>query len=270
MNRAIGHSLAAITIALLLTRLSAPLVAADAAAPVASAPYRLDKGGVVVTFDDRNFEGWIKAIPLFDKYGVKATFFISGAIDRQTLETIGQLQSHGHAIGAHSIKHLGAVEYCQDQSTEDYVRNEILPQVEALKAAGITPTAFAYPGSRNNAATDMALLKIFRHLRTGSGVAPGQQISGKGAFFVPADKIGEHGCLCGKGIDYAPTKEDRTYEQLDGALARAAKNHEIIVFYAHGLSPSGKGHHVTPEALEHIFQKAQELQLMFYTFDQLP
>jgi len=254
-----------LTLLILTALLLAPLATFSA-----SLPRRLDKGGVVLTFDDRNFDDWLRAMPLFTNYGVRATFFFSGPIDRQALDAARRLQSFGHAIGAHGVKHLGAVEYCQQHSPEDYLRNEIMPQVEQLKAAGITPTSFAYPMSRNNAGTDAALLKVFRHVRTGASIAPGEQISGKDIFFVSADKISGRGCLYAKGIDYAPTREDRTYEQLDAALARAARNNEIIVLYAHNIALSAKSHHVTPHALEHVFQKAKELKLPFYTFDQLP
>jgi len=245
-------------------------LAADAGAQAPAAPPQSQKGGVVMTFDDRNFDGWLQALPLFDKYGVHATFFISGAIDGQALDAIRQLHGRGHAIGVHGVHHQRAVEYSQQHSADDYVRTEVLPQIEALKAAGITPTGFAYPNSRNNADTDRALLKVVRHLRTGAFQAPGERVSEKDALFVAAGTIAQRGCLCGKGIDGAPDKEDRTYEQLDGALARAARNNEIIVLYAHGIGTSGKGHHVAPEALEHVFRTAKELQLTFYSFDELP
>ena len=47
------------------------------------------------------------------------------------------LQRHGHAIGCHGVRHLKAAEYCRQRPTEDYVRNEIQPQLDALRAAGI-------------------------------------------------------------------------------------------------------------------------------------
>jgi peptidoglycan-N-acetylglucosamine deacetylase len=270
MSKPTDNRAAAFAAAVVLAHLSVLPAKADVTTAAAPSPQGLNQGGVVITFDDRNFDDWIKALPLLDKYGARATFFISGAIDRQSLDAVRQLQSHGHAIGVHGIHHLRAVEYSQERSVEEYIRSEILPQVEQLKAAGVSPTSFAYPNSRNNAATDTALLKVLRHLRTGSSVAPGEQVSAKDELFVPAARIGEHGCLQGKGIDFAPTREDRTFEQLDAALARAAKNREIIVLYGHGIASSGKGNHVTPEALERILRKAKDLQLPFYTFDQLP
>ncbi len=229
-----------------------------------------DKGGIILTFDDRNFSEWLAALPLFDQYGVKATFFISGHIDQPALDAALELKKHGHAIGCHSIHHLSAVKYSSQHSAEDYLQKEILPQLTAFKAAGIVPTSFAYPMSSNNTATDAVLLKIFRHVRTGAGITPGKRISGKNAFFIATDQIAAHGCLYGKGIDYAPDKEDRSYEQIDEALARATRKNEIIVLYAHRIATAGKGHHISPAALEHIFNTAKKLQLPFYTLDQLP
>jgi peptidoglycan-N-acetylglucosamine deacetylase len=256
--------------AFLLFELAAVQAKAEAPKVEASGLPPLANGGVVLTFDDRNFREWIETLPLFAKYGAHATFFVSGAIDREALEAIRNLRTHGHAVGAHGVHHLRAVEYSAEHSADAYVRSEVLPQVQALKATGIVPSGFAYPNSRNNAETDAALLKVVRHLRTGSSVPSGQQISAQDSLFVPAREMATHGCLAGKGIDFAPNREDRTYEQIDGALVRAAKNKEIIVLYAHRIGTSGKENYLTPEALERVLRKALELKLAFYTFDQLP
>jgi peptidoglycan-N-acetylglucosamine deacetylase len=237
---------------------------------VAAGAYRPDQGGVALTFDDRNFSDWVTTIPLFEKYGVKATFFISGAINSQALDAAKELQKHGHAIGAHGLHHKKAVDYSRERSVEEYVRAEIRPQLEVFETAGIKVTSFAYPNSQNDETTDRALLAKFRHLRTGRGLATGERISGKNDFYVPAGEMGAQGCLSGKGIDYAPSMDDRTFGQLDAALVRAAAKNEILVLYAHGIAVKKRGHHVTPEALEHIFRKARELKLPFYSFDQLP
>lgn len=258
---------------LVLAVLATPFASGGVSAEdLATPPVSLKHGGVVMTFDDRNFDDWIDALPLFDKFGVKATFFISGKIDAQAVSAIRQLRNHGHAIGAHSVHHLKAVEYCQERSPEEFLRNEIQPQLDELQAAGISAAAFAYPMSRNDSVTDKALLQRFRHLRTGKSVADGERVCEVDKFFVPVHRISQHGCLIAKGIDYAPTRQDRTFEQIDAALARAAANNEIIVFYAHRICETEpeRGHFVTPEALARVFGKAKELGLPFYTFDQLP
>jgi peptidoglycan/xylan/chitin deacetylase (PgdA/CDA1 family) len=241
------------------------------AAPAPPNPPPLEKAGLVLTFDDRNFDDWLAALPLFDQYGVKATFFISGPIDEKALAACRQLIAHGHAIGSHSVHHLKAVDYVREHSIEDYLRQEIQPQLDAWHAAGIPITAFAFPSSSSDAATERALLKVFRHLRIGGPMAPGDRLSDRDPFFTPLAQVSTRGALPSKGIDYAPTREDRTYEQLDAALTRAATRGEILTLYAHGIRRlGGKGHFITPQALEHLFAKARELKLMFYTFDELP
>lgn len=81
-------------------------------------PLDLTKGGIVLTFDDRNFDHWIAALPLFEKYGVHATFFISGKIDGKALKTAQELIKHGHAIGAHSVNHVKATGYFETHTAE--------------------------------------------------------------------------------------------------------------------------------------------------------
>ncbi len=233
-------------------------------------PVPIEKGGVVLTFDDRNFDDWVAAIPLFRKYDAKATFFISGAIDEKALATALELKRHGHAIGSHSVHHLSAIDYLKTHSAADFVQNEIMPQMIAFKAAGITPTAFAYPMSKNHPEVDQELLKIFRHLRTGKGIDSKREIIDYDEFFVSAKTIKDTGLLFGKGIDFAPVSEDRTFEKIEAALTRAAQNGEILTLYAHQIRVLGKGNFITPSALEHILKTAKELNLPFLTFDQLP
>lgn len=226
---------------------------------------------MVLSFDDRNFDDWLAALPLFDRYGVKVTFFISGVIDARALEVSRQLVARGHAIGSHSVHHLKALDYIREHSMEEYVRNEIQPQLDAWRAAGIPVTSFAFPSSSSDAATERALLATFRHLRIGGLMAPGDLLSNRDPFFVPIAQVAAKHSLNSKGIDYAPAREDRTFEQIEGAFTRAATRGEILTLYAHGIrNIGGKGHFITPQALEHLFIKARELKLPFYTFDQLP
>ena len=164
----------------------------------------LTEGGVAFTFDDRNFDDWVRAIPLFDEFSVKATFFISGEIDTQAINAIAQLKRHGHAIGSHSVNHLKAVEYFQEHSPEQFVKQEINPQLKQFAQAGVVPASFAYPMSRNDEATDKSLLDLFRHVRTGRNIERTERLNEVDQFFVPAGDIAGHGCLYAKGIDHVP------------------------------------------------------------------
>jgi len=48
---------------------------------------KMNSGSLLLSFDDRNFVDWENAVPLFEKYGAHATFFISGSIDATAVLT---------------------------------------------------------------------------------------------------------------------------------------------------------------------------------------
>ncbi len=67
-------------------------------------------GALCLTFDDRNFDGWERNLPLFARYGAHATFFICGPIDARAEACMRRLSAAGHSIGLHGLNHLRAVD----------------------------------------------------------------------------------------------------------------------------------------------------------------
>lgn len=125
---------------------------------------------ILVTFDD-GYESWIEtALPILEKWGLKALFFInSGLLDaapsplqagefmRESLQIAPRkalswegartLLEHGHAIGGHARRHQNLAKL--DRKA---VQDEILIDKLALESQfGITLTDFAYPfGTRKH------------------------------------------------------------------------------------------------------------------------
>ena len=56
-------------------------------------------GTLVLSFDDRNFNDWKKALPIFDKYDAHVTFFVSGPIDGDAAKVLKELRP-GRGSGA--------------------------------------------------------------------------------------------------------------------------------------------------------------------------
>ena len=230
--------------------------------------------GIVLTFDDASVAQWEAAAPLFLKYGARATFFVS-CPDRLSAGKVAgmkRLAAAGHAIGCHSWRHRRAVDVLKDHSVAEYVAMEVEPALAKLREQGFAPTCYAYPSSSRTAATDAALLELFRHLRTGGAPAKGKTFAESGGFFVKGSEVSTHGCLLGKGIDRAGegVHPDRTFPDIFAAMQRAVDRREVVVFYAHIISDRGPGHYLTPAALERILAKAKDLGLAFYTYDDLP
>ena len=80
------------------------------------------KVGLSLTFDDARLTQIDKGIPLLDKYGVKATFYISPLNMTQRLDGWKKAISNGHDIGNHSLVHPCTVNYGwpQEAALENY------------------------------------------------------------------------------------------------------------------------------------------------------
>ena len=241
-----------------------------------SAPSNADtlpQPGVLLTFDDTHVAEWVAAMPLFEEYGAKATFFVTrfDQLSPGQIDGLHKLEAAGHTIGCHGLRHVKAAEFTAKHPMDDYLAVEITPALDAMAQAGFTPTSFAYPSSNNNAATDAALLKTFRHLRTGTAPKNGERYAGMDRLFTPLDGVKERGCLIGRGIDRIgkPGNED-TLAQLFEAMERAAKNGELLTLYSHNIAKDSKSHHIMPATLEKVLKRGKELGLRFYGYDELP
>ena len=251
------------------------LIAAALSPPAqeSKAPDALTKPGVLLTFDDTHVSEWVSAIPLLEKYNARATFFVTrfDQLSAAQLDGLKKLKAAGHTIGCHGLRHIKAAEHTKAHGIGDYLAKEITPALAHMEQGGFSPTSFAYPMSNNDATTDDALLKTFRHLRTGTAPKAGQRYAEMDILFTPMAQIAERGCLTGKGIDRIGEagKED-ILAQLFEAMDRAAKEGEVLTLYAHNIAASGKGHHLSPLTLKKILAHGQKLDLRFYAFDELP
>lgn len=110
------------------------------------------KMGLSLTFDDARLSQVDKGIPLLDKYGVKATFYLSPDNMTQRLEAWKKAVTDGHDIGNHSILHpcTGNFAWSKDKALEDYTLQEMNMELDSAnkfikKMLGIQPVSFAFP-----------------------------------------------------------------------------------------------------------------------------
>jgi hypothetical protein len=128
-------------------------------------------GGLALSFDDSAIDAWTSIRPMLSGYQVHVTFFITyflGFDDAQRAE-LQQLAADGHDIEYHATSHLDAAKYVADHGVDDYIATDIVPALDAMRAAGYPTRTFAYPYGSRTAATDEALRPYFDHLR---GVSP--------------------------------------------------------------------------------------------------
>lgn len=105
-----------------------------------------------LSFDDARLSQVDVGTPLFDRYGVKATFFVLTASVNKRLDAWKQALKNGHEIGNHSEKHpcSGNFAWARPNALEEYtldkMKNELVRTNKAIQEQlGITPQLFAYP-----------------------------------------------------------------------------------------------------------------------------
>lgn len=226
--------------------------------------------GIVLTFDDTgNLESWAKRIPLFKKYGAKATFVLHqpDKITERQKQLMKDLAEIGCEMGCHGFRHRRGNEWVEQKGLQAYLDEEIVPAVQTLEKLGYPQHSFAYPESRRTAETDEALKKYFRHIRTGGGVCD-HPIDKNNNIFIPITKVCDQFLIYGARFD--KTTPAGVHQFVVPGLKRIKEKGEIVLLYGHGIVPTGaKTYETNEDGLEELFKQVNELGLKFYTMDEL-
>ncbi|NLE64090.1 MAG: polysaccharide deacetylase family protein [Bacteroidales bacterium] len=206
------------------------------------------KGGIIFSFDDNYINEWFEFKKVFNKYQIKATFFIAHSylLDSGDIQKLKILEKEGHEIGCHGYRHLNCMDYVD--SIDKYVENEIIPAVYLLEKYGFQLHSFAYPFGPSTDLIDSALLTHFDYIRKATYNINDTTIDTYDDIFVSDNKTRISNAM---GIDY---NYNISFENLETALERAANNNEILILYAHKIDDSKKDYSIEPAYLEKVFQ----------------
>lgn len=101
---------------------------------------------IFLTVDDGPSELTEKYLDVFDKYGVKATFFVTGH-DPQYYHMIQEAYNRGHTIGLHSMTH----DYAQIYTSEEAFFKDLDEVGQVVKdQIGYVPCFIRFPGGSSN------------------------------------------------------------------------------------------------------------------------
>ena len=242
-------------------------------------PRPLGSSGVLLlTFDDRNFADWERALPLFAKYGAHASFFISGDFDSRAVTTSKRLMAAGHTIGLHGRRHENVPEAIAKWGKAGWWDREVATPKRCADVAYVPVRSFAYPNNRHDDATDAYLLTRFERLRAGiPGLRPhdpkGEHVAdlkpllSDERMFFPAKDLPKRRVLRGiiLGENYHVD-----IEEVVACIRRAGARKEVLLFTSHGISPDAKGINMKTEWLERILAEAKAAGMEVLGFDDLP
>ena len=101
---------------------------------------------VYLTFDDGPSKYTARLLDILDKYGVKATFFVTNQFPTYEY-MIGETHRRGHTIALHTYKHRYEVLY--QNETAYYNDLEAIKNI-VIHQTGVTPTIVRFPGGTSN------------------------------------------------------------------------------------------------------------------------
>ena len=127
--------------------------------------------------------------------------------------------------------------------------------------------------STRNEQTDAALRRHFTRMRTGccwrKGDLAADPMKKHDELFVPAAEACTRELLYGTPV---PSCAEGWLADVSGALERARERDEVLVLYAHDITPDDAKkdpHHITRGQLESILSCAAELEIPVIGFDEL-
>lgn len=242
-------------------------------------PEPLENSGVLLlSFDDRNFDGWLKALPVFRKYGAHATFFIDGEFTQREISACKRLMAEGHSIGLHGRTHANVPEYVKKHGADAYFADEIDKPKRQANVAFIPTGDFAYPNCRRTDETDKLLLGRFDRLRGGLGkIRPYDPKGLKRANLKPLvtdDRV------------FFPVKElasrrvvnslligefyNTDIDDVVACVKRAGERKEVLVLASHKIEPGAGRINMKTEWLEKILAAAKEHGVKVLSFRDIP
>ena len=219
----------------------------------------MPRPGIALTFDDHCVEEWYNCMPLFDSFGVKATFYVSNYLKLTAKDKwmLRQLQDHGHEIAYHSLTHPDFVKYLKKHSAAQLLSEEIDKGMALMNADGFYPTTFAYPYGSHNNQTDQLLLKKFKSLRALNG-SPDRSKS----FTATSDNT----MLYSIGLDLSSGK---SMDELLNLISLAQQNSNCLVLLGHHINQPATKMQVPYERLKKIITTVHERKMKFYTVSEI-
>ncbi len=191
------------------------------------------RAAVSLTFDDARPSQIDTGLPLLEKLGVRATFFVLPGNVEKRLEGWKRAVQLGHEIGNHSRTHpcTGNYAFSRANALEDYDLERIALDIDAAQAAigkllGVRPASFAYPCGQS-------FIGRGRQLRSYVPLVAERFLLGRGymgeaandtAVFDPANAMG------------TPFDDMAPAQALD-ILKAAAKEGRWIIFVGHDIGP---------------------------------
>lgn len=193
---------------------------------------------VYLTFDDGPSTNTENILNILDQYQVKATFFVTGRDDAESLELYQEIVDRGNTIGMHSYSHQYAQLY---QSLDSFKQDFDKIQAQVKRACGFSCKLYRFPGGSSNQVSHLDMKEFIRFLN-----------KEKITYF-------DWNVECGDATDQEYTKE-----MLVDNVINDVEKYSVSVVLMHDAGNKGK----TVEALPAIIKKLKKMDAEILPIDE--
>jgi peptidoglycan/xylan/chitin deacetylase (PgdA/CDA1 family) len=220
--------------------------------------------GIIFTVDDGYVNIWYPYIGYLDSVNFKLTFYITGyhELNDSEKEMLKEFQAHGHEIAYHTTNHININDYLKDKSPDDYIQEEILPDLELMQNDSLIVKNFAYPYGYGDGIVDRLLKNYFRSIRKIRVTTYFRLYELEEIYYdFPTNDRIIYGAAIDRGVDV--TKSD-----IEKALKRAKDEHKIILLYCHKIGNTDDDYEISEARFKQIVDYCNNHEMTSLTVNQ--
>jgi len=193
------------------------------------------RAAVSLTFDDARPSQIDNGIPLFARYGVNVTFYVSPKSIKKRLDGWKNVTKTKHEIGNHTMTHpcTGNYPFSRDNALEEYELDKIKNDIETAdkeikKMLEVTTRTFAYPCGQKFVGRGTGLQSYVP-------IIAEKFIAGRGWL----DENSNDPVFCDMAQLLAMESDGKSFEQLKQLVDNAAANGRWLIFCGHEINDGG-------------------------------
>lgn len=137
---------------------------------------------IYLTFDDGPSSNTDRILDILKEYGVKATFFVVGKTDEQSVKAYQRIIEEGHTLAMHSYSHKYNEIY---ESRESFIEDLKKLQEYLYQITGVWPRFYRFPGGSSNTVSRTDMQELIAYLSESGityfdwNIASGDAVSGQ-------------------------------------------------------------------------------------------
>lgn len=116
---------------------------------------------IYLTFDDGPSSNTNRILDILKEYDVKATFFVVGKTDDESVKAYQRIVAEGHTLAMHSYSHKYAEVYA---SKESFIQDLDELQEYLYQVTGVWSRFYRFPGGSSNTVSKVDMQELIRYL----------------------------------------------------------------------------------------------------------